>query len=137
MRYSSIEIPINDLDRAYYNDYEYVRNQTLRSTGGSLDKFITTHSEVDNNKKERKFTYEGRTEQGIARFKFTEEFKRQQAVEMDEIMFIPESHPLFNCYVITNKIHVKLFLNIAGSLPNYGYKLFQRDIRGCVLASIK
>ena len=129
-RHSAIEIPLHDANRVYTNDPEYVTNHTLWATKGSLDKFITDHNREI-------FSYEGKTEQGIERFKFTEEYRKSQFIVMDELMFIPEDHPLFNCYVITKSIHVKLFLNIVGSLPNYEYKLFQRDLRNSVLATIK
>ena len=130
MRYSAIELPLQDPDKVYPNDPEYVKDYTLLSTEGSLDKFIINHNKD-------LFTYEGKTEQGLERFKFTEAHKKMQVAVMDELIFIPETHPLFNCYTITKVIGVKLFLNITGSLPKKGYLQFQRDIRGSVLATIK
>lgn len=137
MRHSTIEIPLYYTDKTYDTGPEYVKYYTLRFTEGSLDKFITNYDRDI-------FRYEGKTEQGIERFKYTEKYRMSQFVQLDEIMFIPEDHPLFNCYVITNINyvitnikHAKLFFNIKGTLPRTYSNALLKKIRGCVLASIE
>ena len=138
MRYSAIEIPSNDATRAYFNDPELkVRLGILRQAKGSLKRFIADHSKAAEDDKEPKlYAYKGSTEQGVERFEFTLFAQRQQSVKMDELLFIPETHPLFNCYVIAT-INVKLFLSIHGSLPGMSYREFQTAMRDSVNASNK
>lgn len=138
MRYSSIEIPSIDEVRAYFNDSEYVKDKMLRRFGSSsLAKFIAYHSEDSANDKEpKRYAYKGKTEQGIERFGFTEYERSMQFIKMDELLFIPESHPLFNGYIIKT-INKDLFLSIHGNLPRMSYREFNAAIRDSVNASNK
>ncbi len=128
MRYSGIEIPENDRSfKLYFLDPDYLKMATLFSTSGSLDRYIKEYNK-------QLFTYEGRTESGIERFKFTDWHKTTQFIVMDEFLFIPETHPLFNCYIVS--LIGKLYDNV-GNVPKLSYSIFLPAISESVLASIK
>ena len=137
MRYSSIEIPSIDEERAYFNDPEDVKNNLRRFGSSSLAQFIAYHSEGNAKDKEpKRYAYKDRTEQGIERFGVTEYERSMQIAKIDELLFIPESHPLFNGYIIKT-INKELFLTLRGSLPRMSYKEFQTAVRDSVNASNK
>ncbi len=128
MKYSGIEIPENDRSfKLYFLDPDYLKMATLFSTSGSLDRYIKEYNK-------QLFTYEGRTESGIERFKFTDWHKTTQFIVMDEFLFIPETHPLFNCYIVS--LIGKLYDNV-GNVPKLSYSIFLPAISESVLASIK
>jgi hypothetical protein len=128
VRYSGIEIPENDRAfKLFFLDPDYVKTATLLSTNGSLDRYIKEYNK-------RYFTYEGKTESEIERFKFTDWHKRTQFIVMDEYLFIPETHPLFNCYIVN--LIGKLYDNV-GNIPKLSYSIFLPAVSKSVLASIK
>jgi hypothetical protein len=128
VKYSGIEIPENDRSfKLYFLDPDYLKMATLFSTSGSLDRYIKEYNK-------QLFTYEGRTESGIERFKFTDWHKTTQFIVMDEFLFIPETHPLFNCYIVS--LIGKLYDNV-GNVPKLSYSIFLPAISESVLASIK
>ena len=122
MRYSDIYIS----SRAHFqaSDPEYIIKYKLYDAGGSLTQFIADHS-VGNakDKTTRIYEYKGKTKQGVERFKTTTPLYRSTQTEEGELLFIPETHQLFNCYII-KKIVYELFV-VNGNLTRMSEEEFE------------
>lgn len=127
MRYSGIDIPVTD-ERLLLMDYEYVDKFTLHSTKGDIEAFKAM--ELGSIK------YLGSIEGGLEVFKHTDEGKRNQAVMMHKLILIPESHPMFNAYII-NKIGEKVLKNWKGHQPDMSYNEMNRAIKQSVFKNLK
>ena len=127
MRYSGIDIPVTD-ERLLLMDYEYVDKFTLHSTKGDIEAFKA--------KEFGSIKYLGTIEGGLEVFKHTDEGKRNQVVMMHKLILIPESHPLFNAYIIY-KIGVKVFNNWKGHQPDMSYNEMNRAIKQSVFKNLK
>ena len=129
MRYSGIEIPVfGDYHQLALVDYEYVDKFTLHSTKGDLGAFKA--------KELGSIKYEGALEGGIEVFKYTTQGQRNQVMVMDKFIFIPESHPLFNTYVIY-QFGLRIFTNSKSRQPDMSYNEMNRAIKQSVFKNLK